>query len=103
MSEPAAPPIAASTRYAYILAGIALTLLGLAGHIRAAKALGGTHIAYRDHLLGFVIVAVVSGIIIALLGRRFWRGRSDVSILIFGVVQALVGALVYVQRFSVHG
>jgi predicted neutral ceramidase superfamily lipid hydrolase len=103
MSDPVARSIAASTRYAFIIAGIALTLAGLAGHIFAAKAIGGTHLAYRDHLFGFVIIAVVSGIIIALLGRFFRTRRGDVSVLIFGVVQALMGAFVYVQRFSVHG
>jgi hypothetical protein len=83
--------------------GVILLVAGLAGHVLAAQAIGGTHLAYHDHLLGFVGLTVVSGGIIFGLGWRFWKGRYDISLLILGALQALVGALVYITRFSVHG
>ena len=43
------------------------------------------------------------GAIIAGLGWKFWRGRKDITLLIIGVVQALFGIIVYINRFSVHG
>jgi hypothetical protein len=75
----------------------------LLGHLLAAQAIGGTYIAYRDHIVGFVGLTFVSGLIIAGLGWRFWKGRPDITLLILGVVQALLGLLVYIERFSVHG
>lgn len=83
--------------------GLALLVAGLMGHVRAAQAIGGTFVAYRDHMLGFTGLTVISGTIIALLGRRFWKGRHDVTLLILGVVQALLGVFVYIGRFGVHG
>ena len=83
--------------------GIALAFAGLMGHVLAARAIGGTRLAFRDHLLGFVLIAVVTGVIIALLGRFLWRGRRDITLLIFGLVQAAFGVFVYIERFSVHG
>lgn len=83
--------------------GIVLLALGLLGHVLAAQAIGGTHLAYRDHLMGFVLITVVAGAIIFGTGVRFWRGRYDISLLLLGAVNALVGLLVYVQRFHVHG
>jgi hypothetical protein len=80
-----------------------LLVLGLLGHVFAAQAIGGTQLAYRDHLLGFVVITVVAGAIIFGAGSRFWRGRHDISLLLLGAVNALVGLLVYVQRFHVHG
>jgi hypothetical protein len=83
--------------------GLLLLALGLLGHLLAARAIGGTYLAYRDHIFGFVVLSVVSGAIIAALGWRFWRGRHDITLLTLGAVQALLGLLVYVQRFHVHG
>jgi hypothetical protein len=45
----------------------------------------------------------VSGAIIAGLGWRFWKGRHDITLLILGSVQTIVGIVVYINRFSVHG
>ena len=59
--------------------------------------------AYRDHIGGFVGITLVSGAIIAGLGWRFWKGRNDVTVLLLGVLQTLIGILVYIQRFHVHG
>ena len=92
-----------SARRMWSAIGIVLLALGLLGHVLAAQAIGGTHLAYRDHLMGFVLITVVAGAIIFGAGVRFWRGRYDISLLLLGAVNALVGLLVYVQRFHVHG
>jgi len=91
---------AAST---WSVVGVVLLVLGLLGHVFAAQAIGGTHLAYRDHLLGFVVITVVVGAIVFGAGMRFWKGRYDISLLLLGAVNALLGLLVYVQRFHVHG
>jgi len=83
--------------------GVALLIGGFFGHFFAARAIGGTYIAYRDHLAGFVILTAVSALIVWALGLRFWKRRTDITIFIVGVIQAAIGVLVYVQRFSVHG
>jgi hypothetical protein len=83
--------------------GVVLLGLGLLGHLLAARAIGGTYLAYRDHIAGFVGLSLVSGAVIAGLGRRFWRGRNDVTLLVLGALQALLGLVVYLNRFSVHG
>ena len=92
-----------TTRRTLSSIGIVLLALGLLGHVLAAKAIGGSHVAYRDHLLGFLLITVVAGLIIYGIGLRFWKGRYDVSLLLLGAVNALMGLLVYVQRFHVHG
>ncbi|MBK5188350.1 MAG: hypothetical protein JJD97_08885 [Gemmatimonadaceae bacterium] len=97
---PNAPPAA---RRDLTLLGVLLIVLGLLGHLLAARAIGGTHLAYRDHIFGFLLIGVVSSIIIGGLGWRFWRGRSDITWLTIGVVQALFGVFVYIMRFRVHG
>jgi hypothetical protein len=83
--------------------GVIFLALGLLGHLLAARAIGGTYLAYSHHIFGFVLLSVVSGAIIAGLGWRFWRGRHDITILILGVVQLLLGVLVYMLRFNDHG
>jgi cell division protein FtsW (lipid II flippase) len=83
--------------------GVLLLVVGFLGHYFAARAIGGTYIAFRDHILGFFLILVVTGAIIAGLGWKFWKGRRDVTLFIIGVVQALFGIIVYVNRFSVHG
>ena len=83
--------------------GVILLVVGFLCHFLAAHAIGGTTRAYRDHILGFVLLTVVSGVIVFLLGRRFWKGRPDVSLLIVGIVQAAIGVWVWMGRFSVHG
>lgn len=87
----------------WVWLGVIFLLLGLLGHVLAARAIGATYIAFRDHLFGFVAILFVTGAIIAVLGRFLWRGRYDITMLSIGVVQALVGLLVYIERFSVHG
>jgi uncharacterized membrane protein (UPF0136 family) len=83
--------------------GVLLLVVGFLGHFFAARAIGGSYIAFRDHIFGFFLILVVSGVIIAGLGWRFWKGRNDITLLIIGVVQALFGIYVYIERFNVHG
>ncbi len=87
----------------WTLLGLLLLLVGFLGHYFAARAIGGSYIAYRDHIFGFFLILVVTGGIIALLGWRFWKERRDITLLAIGVVQALLGVWVYMERFSVHG
>jgi hypothetical protein len=80
-----------------------LLILGLLGHLLAARAIGGSFIAYRDHTFGFFIGLVVFGTVAAGLGSRFWKRRLDITLLIVGVAQALFGLAVYIERFHIGG
>lgn len=95
-----APAGTASRRWARL--GALLIVVGLLGHLFAARAIGGSYVAYRDHIFGFFLILLVSGALIAGLGWRFWKGRHDITLLIVGVVQALFGAVIYVERFHIH-
>jgi hypothetical protein len=86
---------------ARIWLGIVLIAAGCLGHLLAARAIGGSYVAYRDHMVGFVGFALITGAIIAGLGRRFWRGRTDITVLTIGVLQALFGLFVYIERFNI--
>lgn len=77
--------------------GIALLALGLSGHLLAAATTGGTYIHYRDHIFGFVFLSAVAWGILALLARRFWPGRRDITVLALGAVQAVLGLLIYLS------
>ncbi len=83
--------------------GFVFLALGLLGHLYAAHAIGGSRVAYTHHVLGFFLILVVTGAIIAALGWRFWRSRPDVTVLSVGVVQALFGLLVAVEPFRAAG
>ena len=83
--------------------GALLIVIGLLGHLFAARAIGGSAMAYRHHIFGFFLILLVSGALVAGLGWLFWKGRHDITLLIVGVVQALFGAVIYVERFQVHG
>ena len=85
----------------YTWLGVVLLVAGLSGHLFAAQAIGGYYIAYRDHIGGFVLSTIVFGLIIAALGWRFWRGRHDITVLTLGIVQAIGGLLVYINRFNI--
>jgi hypothetical protein len=80
--------------------GVILIVVGFFGHFFAAHAIG-TYIYYRDHIFGFFLILAVTGTIIALLGRYFWKGRRDITVLVIGVVQALFGIWVYINRFHI--
>jgi hypothetical protein len=103
MRTPSAVAISDSGSRIRIWVGIALLCAGLLGHLLSARAIGGSYLAYRDHVFGFVALAVVSGAIVAGLGWRFWKGRYDITLLTIGILQALFGLVVYIERFSVHG
>ena len=81
--------------------GVLLVVVGFFGHFFAARAIGGSYIAFRDHIFGFFLILVVTGGIIAWLGTRFWKGRRDLTVLIIGVVQALFGIVIYIFRYHV--
>jgi hypothetical protein len=83
--------------------GVILLVVGFFGHYFAARAIGGSYVAYRDHIFGFFLVLLVTGLIIAGLGWRFWKGRRDITVLLIGLVQALLGIWVYMGRYGVHG
>ena len=83
--------------------GALLVLFGFLCHYLSARAIGATYVAFRDHIGGFLLILIVTAPIIVLLGRRFWRGRRDITWLIVGTVQALFGIFVYINRFSFHG
>ncbi len=89
------------TRNWRIWLGAVLLVVGFLGHFFAARAIGGYYIAYRDHIFGFFLILLVTGAIIALLGRRFWKGRRDITVLIVGAVQALFGIWIYINRFHI--
>lgn len=82
--------------------GIALLGVGLLGHLLSAQAIGGYYVAYRDHVVGFLLLTTVTGIIIAGLGWRFWRGRHDITLLTLGGVQAILGFVIWLNRFNIH-
>ncbi|HEX9219447.1 MAG TPA: hypothetical protein VF858_03085 [Gemmatimonadaceae bacterium] len=86
----------------WIWLGAILLAVGLSGHLLAARAIGGYYIAYRDHIAGFLLLTLVAGLIIAALGWRFWKGRHDITLLILGVVQTLIGIVIYINRFNIH-
>jgi hypothetical protein len=85
-----------------ILLGGILLVVGFFGHFFAARAIGGTTIAYRDHIFGFFLILVVTGAIIAGLAWRFGKGRNDNTVLVIGLVQALIGIWIYINRFNIH-
>jgi uncharacterized membrane protein (UPF0136 family) len=85
----------------WIWLGVILTVVGFLGHFFAARAIGGSYVAFRDHIAGFFLILVVTGAIIAALGWKFWKGRKDITVLIIGVVQALFGIAIYMMRFHV--
>jgi hypothetical protein len=103
MGTPSMPSDSSSNRRSRILLGWVLLGLGLLGHLLAARAIGGTYLAFRDHIAGFVILTLVSLAIIGGLGWKFWKTRRDITVLAVGAVQAILGLVVYIQRFSVHG
>jgi len=73
---------------------VGLLLLGLSGHLVAAWSNGTGPIAYVHHVAGFLIIAVVTGAVIAGLRWLFWRTSRAVPLLIFAAFQAVLGVLV---------
>jgi hypothetical protein len=81
--------------------GVVLLIVGLLGHVLAAQAIGGSQLAYQHHIAGFFLILVVTGVFIWGLGRLFWKGRRDITVLVIGTVQALFGIAIYLMRFHV--
>ena len=93
--------LAAAPRPRHLGLVAALLLAGLAGHLLAARLIG-SRVAYRDHVAGFFVIAVVTGLLLLGLERLLWRGRRDVTLLCFAIVQALLGLVIYILRPGVH-
>lgn len=89
------PPSHALLRVVVLL----LLLVGLLGHLYAAHATGGSRTAYTHHVFGFFLILAVTGGLLALLGRLFWRGRSALTLLVIGAVQALLGLWIAAEPF----
>lgn len=100
METPLTIPVAGKLSRPRIWLGAILIGVGLLGHILAAQAIGRP-IDYQHHIIGFFLILIVSGAIIAGLAWRFWRGRHDITLLIVGAIQALFGVMVYIERFNV--
>jgi hypothetical protein len=83
--------------------GVLLLVLGLLGHVYAAHAMGGSRVAYTHHVLGFFLILLVTGGLIAGVGYRFWRSRAALALLTIGAVQALLGLWVALEPFRAAG
>ena len=78
------------------MAGCAMLVIGLLAHVLAAKLRGGSTIAYVHHTGGFFLLTAIAALLVLPLQRFFWRGRFDITLLIVGVVQVLMGGVVVV-------
>ena len=103
MTTSTAIPVARKNNSLLTALGVALIIFAFFCHFFAARAIGGTYVDFRDHIAGFFMILVVTGVIIAGLGWRFWKGRRDITLLIIGVVQAVFGIVIYLQRYHLHG
>src|ERR1700694_467616 len=101
METPRVIAVSGTASRGRILLGVVLLVLGFLGHFFAARAIGGSYVAFRDHIFGFSLILLVTGALIAGLGWRFWRGRHDITLLIIGAVQALFGLVIYIERFHI--
>ena len=103
MASHAGVAVAVKNNPAFTWLGVLLIIVAFFCHFFAARAIGGSYVAFRDHIAGFFLILIVTGAIIAGLGWRFWKGRRDITMLIIGVVRAAFGIVVYIQRYHVHG
>ena len=99
MEIPRTIPVTGKLSRPRIWLGVILLGVGLLGHVLAAQVIGRA-IDYQHHIVGFFLILIVSGAIIAGLARLFWRGRHEITLLIVGAVQALFGVFVYLERFN---
>jgi hypothetical protein len=81
--------------------GWLLLAVGLLGHVYAAHVMGGSRVAYTHHILGFGLILVVTGGVIAGAGYYFWRSRWSLALLVIGAVQALLGVWVALAQVRV--
>jgi hydrogenase/urease accessory protein HupE len=75
--------------------GVLLLAVGLVFHLLAANAEGGRAIHYRHHVLGFFVLTAAAALLVVGLGRVFWRGRYDLTVLVVGALQTILGMWVY--------
>ena len=75
--------------------GVLLLAAGLLFHLLAANAEGGRAIHYRHHVLGFVLLTAAASFLVVGLGRFFWRGRHDFTVLVVGALQTILGIWVF--------
>ena len=101
MARADSPAYSGTSNRGWVWIGVLLLFVGLLGHVLAAHGTGGRPVDYRHHVAGFFLIALLSGPIIAALGWRFWKGRHDITLLVFGALQALVGLLIYLERYRV--
>lgn len=101
METPSTIAVAGRVSRRRIWLGAILIAVGLLGHLLAAQGSGGSTIAYQHHIFGFFLILAVSGALIAGLSWLFWRNRHDITLLIIGAIQALLGLVVYLDRFNV--
>lgn len=99
MSSPSTADTPRSPSRLLLWGGVLLLGLGLLGHLYAAHAIGGSRVAYTHHVLGFFLILLVTGSLLAGLGWRFWPSRSALTIFAIGLVQALLGLLVALEPF----
>ena len=78
------------------LLGATLVGIGLLGHLLSARATGGSALAYRHHVIGFVLILVVTGLVVAAFSWRSWKERLGNTLLTLGAIQAVFGIAVYV-------
>jgi hypothetical protein len=101
MDNPPAIGVSDTASRTRIWLGVVFLAVGFLGHFFAARAIGGSHMAYKDHIEGFFLILLVTGAIITGLGWRFWKGRRDITVLVIGAVQAIFGLVIYILRFHV--
>ena len=75
--------------------GVLLLTAGLMFHLLAANAEGGRAIHYRHHVLGFVLLTAAASLLVLGLGRFFWRGRHDLTVLVVGALQTMLGVWIF--------
>ncbi len=98
MGTPRASAVPAAATRRRIWLAVILLAVGLLGHLLAAHEMGGSALAYRHHIGGFLLLSSVSALILAALGWVFWRGRHDITLLMVGALQAVLGLLVYINQ-----
>lgn len=97
---PAGSPVVAPSppaRRSPPTAALVLLGVGLLGHLWAAHAMGGSRTAYTHHVLGFLLILVVTGAALLGLGRRLWRSRPGRTLLVIGLVQAAFGVWIALE------
>jgi hypothetical protein len=82
--------------------GIALIALGLLGHLLVERSISGRAMAYGYHIFAFLLLLLASGAIVAGVGRLFWRGRHDITLVVIGAVQVLFALLTYLEPIIVR-